>query len=245
VKPPAFQCYADDLLSGTADMTAEEFGVYWRLICHSWNKGGLPNDDRRLALMAGQCSGNAVAHAKTKFRLCEDGLLRNDRLEQVRNEQELYRKNQSDKANLRWKKHRETGKTGATEPHAAALPVDMPEGCSPSPSPSPMDNKREQALPEANVPSWDEVKRMAEMQAIPEKTARAFYDHYESKNLWRNRFGVMINVLPSLIIWNNNERTGKTNGNGYARNPRPAIDRNAGTANAGKAGEYAAAARVV
>ena len=173
MKPPAFQCYADDLLSGTADMTAEEFGVYWRLICHSWNKGGLPNDDRRLALMAGQCSGNAVAHAKTKFRLCEDGLLRNDRLEQVRNEQELYLKNQSDKANLRWKKHRETGKTGATEPHAAALPVDMPEGCSPSPSPSPMDNKREQALPEANVPSWDEVKRMAEMQAIPEKTARA------------------------------------------------------------------------
>lgn len=130
MRPPAFQCYADDLLAGTAEMTAEEFGVYWRLICHSWNKGGLPNDDQRLALMAGQCSGTAVAYAKTKFEVGEDGLLRNPRLEKVRQEQENYSKMQSEKAHLRWDTIKKNG-------HAAAYAPAQPKQCSPSPSPSP------------------------------------------------------------------------------------------------------------
>jgi uncharacterized protein YdaU (DUF1376 family) len=136
MKPPAFQCYADDLLAGTADMTAEEFGVYWRLICHSWNKGGLPNDDQRLALLAGQCSGNAVAYAKTKFEIGEDGLLRNARLEKVRSEQQNYSKMQSDKAHLRWDTQH-LKKNGASKADAVALPEHVPHLCSPSPTPSP------------------------------------------------------------------------------------------------------------
>jgi uncharacterized protein YdaU (DUF1376 family) len=136
MKPPAFQCYADDLLAGTADMTAEEFGVYWRLICHSWNKGGLPNDDTRLALLAGQCSGNAVAYAKTKFDIGADGLLRNARLEKVRLEQQNYSKMQSDKAHLRWDTQH-LKKNGTSKTDAVALPEHVPQTCSPSPTPSP------------------------------------------------------------------------------------------------------------
>ena len=97
----------------------------------------------------------------------------------------------------------------------------------PEPKLETVKTEREPALPEANIPSWDEVKVMAEMAAIPEAVAKAFFDHYDSKNLWRNKHGIMINVRPSLLIWANNERQGKTNGK---LNP-PGVDRNAGTYN--------------
>lgn len=249
MKPPAFQCYADDLLAGTADMTAEEFGVYWRLVCHSWNKNGLPNDDYRLGLLAGQCQASAVALAKTKFVLGEDGLLRNPRLEKIRSEQVLYRQMQSEKAHLSWEKRRARQSDGPPSggglANGSAMPVHMPvhkpEICSPSPSPTPFQQQeREQPFPEANVPSWEEVKRMAEMHNITEAVARAFYDHNDSLNLWRNRHGVMTNVLNRLKIWDNNERQGKPNGNHNGHRARPGVDRNAGTANAGKAHLYGA-----
>lgn len=213
MKPPAFQCYADDLLAGTSDMTAEEFGVYWRLICHSWNKGGLPDDDSRLALMAGQCSGSAVAYAKTKFVLGPDGLLRNLRLETVRKDQENYRKMQSDKAHLRWDRQKQNG-------HAAADAPAQARQCSPSPSPTPVKTiERERHFPEAVVPKWDDVKRMADMQCITESVAREFFEHYDSKNLWANRHGTPVNVLGCLVVWNNNQKKINANPN---RNQNPA-----------------------
>jgi uncharacterized protein YdaU (DUF1376 family) len=135
MKPPAFQFYSDDFLGGTGEMTAEEVGAYIRLLCHQWNKGGLPNDDVRLSLMAGQCQASAIAHAKTKFRLCEDGQLRNERLETERDKQASYREKQAVNGAKRWH--------GNAKPHAVALPTHMPKGCSPSPSPSP--NKTQDA----------------------------------------------------------------------------------------------------
>lgn len=128
-KPPSFPLYADDFLSGTADMTAEEVGVYFRLLCHQWNKGSLPNDDARLSLMAGQCQASSLAHAKTKFRFCEDGALRNDRLEGERVKQAGFREKQAANGAKRWR--------GNAEPHAEPMPSLMPNVCPPVPVPSP------------------------------------------------------------------------------------------------------------
>ena len=210
-------------------MTAEEFGVYWRLVCHSWSKGGLPNDDHRLALMAGQCSGSAIAYAKAKFELCPDGLLRNPRLEKVRQEQLEYRKKQSENAKLGWSKRKPLLLTNGD---ATALPPQMGSQCSPSPTPSPKDKEREQGFPEVVVPSREEVKRMAEMHNIPPSVAEAFFDHYDSKNLWANRYGQPINVLNSLIVWNKNERNrprsagpnGSSAGGGAGERPRSVFE---------------------
>lgn len=220
---PAFQCYPDDLLAGTSEMTAEEFGVYWRLLCHSWNKDGLPNDDQRLALMAGQCSGSAVAYAKTKFYVAEDGRLRNARQEQVRKEQAEYRRKQSENAHLRWdrKKHHSNAIADAV-----ALPVDMPKRCSPPPPPSPSNRERAAHFPEAIVPTWDEVKTMADIQGVEESVARGFFEHYDSKNLWANKHGSPVNVRGCLTVWNNNQK--KIN----ASNRTNGKSRNEGTYNA-------------
>lgn len=122
MRPPAFQFYADDFLAGTSDMTTEEVGAYIRLLCHQWNKGGIPNDPERIALMSG---GIAKPHAVAKFRLCEDGMLRNARLERERDKQTKYREKQAVNGAKRW--------VGNAKPHAK----DEPNACSPSPSPSP------------------------------------------------------------------------------------------------------------
>ena len=235
MNPPAFQLYADDFLAGTSDMTAEEVGVYIRLLCHSWNKNGLENDEKRLGLLAGQCHGIAAAEALQvlgrKFELAPDGKWRNARQEVTRQNLILYREKQAQKAHLRWDR---AGRVAGPKTDAVAQPGDMPRECSPSPSPSPLQERErtpapERHFPEAVIPNWAEVKQMAEMSAIPESIAREFFDHYEANNLWANKHGAPVNVRGSLIVWFN--RSKKINGN-RSQPHRQSPDRNAGTFNA-------------
>lgn len=97
MKPsPAFQFYPQDFLVGTADLTAEEVGGYIRLLCYQWAKGSIPNDDRKLSQLAGITDGLSMGNVSVKFRLCEDGQKRNDRLEEVRLQQDQYRQKQAE-----------------------------------------------------------------------------------------------------------------------------------------------------
>ena len=144
MKPPAFQFYPSDFLSSTSEMTAEEVGVHIRLLCHQWIKGGLPNDDGRLMSMAGQCQASSVAYAKTRFGLCDDGQLRHPRLEAERSKQEAFREKQAINGAKRWPEHAKPNPKPNPKPHAkphakrngVAMPMDMPNACSLSPSPS-------------------------------------------------------------------------------------------------------------
>ena len=216
MNPPAFQLYADDFLAGTADMTAEEVGVYMRLLCHSWNKMGLENDEKRLGILVGICHGNATACANEvlarKFELGADLRWRNARQEKTRKEQENYRKTQSNNAHLRWSRVKMITSPDPSAGDAVASAVAMPLECSPSPTPTPIKTEREQHLPEANVPTWAEVKAYASMDVIAETVAREFYDHYDSKNLWCNQYGHAVNVRGCLKVWANKERKMVANG---------------------------------
>lgn len=102
-KSPAFQLYAAQFLAGTADMTAEEVGAYIRLLCQQWLKGGLPDDESRLSVMAG-CTSNALAFVLHKFSTCEDGELRNEKLESVRADREKFVASRAGNARKRWEK---------------------------------------------------------------------------------------------------------------------------------------------
>lgn len=169
MKPPAFQFYPEDFLGGTSDMTSEEVGAYIRLLCNQWSKGGLPADDVRLAIMAGQCQASSLAKAKTKFRICEDGLLRNERMEAERLKQSQFREKQALNGSKRW--------LGNAKPDALALPGHLPNACSPSPSPSPNKKERGTFVP----PTHDEVMEQAGIIGLPESEARKFIPFYESK----------------------------------------------------------------
>ncbi len=143
-KAPAFQFYADDFLAGTSDMSAEEVGGYIRLLCHQWTKGGIPNDQERAARMAGLMGSPSIGYVLAKFSPCDDGMLRNTRLEQVRDQQTAFKAKQavSGKAGAekRWKKcpndSDPNGEPIAT-PMATPMAERWPEDSSPSPTPTP------------------------------------------------------------------------------------------------------------
>lgn len=102
-KSPAFQFYAENFLGGTAEMTAEEVGVYIRLLCHQWHKNGLPNDDKKLIQLSGG-KKKAIEEVRKKFKVSDDGLLRNERLELTRQQQDDYREKRRKNAEARWSK---------------------------------------------------------------------------------------------------------------------------------------------
>jgi uncharacterized protein YdaU (DUF1376 family) len=143
-KAPAFQFYADNFLAGTADMTAEEVGGYVRLLCHQWTKGGIPNDEDRAGRMAGLMGSPSLRYVLAKFSPCDDGMLRNERMERIRSESEAHKAKQSASgrkgAEKRWSKWLNDGDpNGDPNGVAMATPIanEWPNDSSPSPSPSP------------------------------------------------------------------------------------------------------------
>lgn len=91
--PPSFQFYPDDFIAGTINMSDDEKGLYITLLSAQWNLGSLPDDDVELALYS---RGNpnlskALTRVRQKFQVCDDGRLRNRRLEEVRRKTEEFK----------------------------------------------------------------------------------------------------------------------------------------------------------
>jgi uncharacterized protein YdaU (DUF1376 family) len=153
-KAPAFQLYTDDFLAGTLEMSQEEVGQFIRLLCHQWNRGSIPVETEKQQRLTGGCVSVDVL---VKFRLCEDGLLRNERLETVRSEKDRYLQQQSQKG----RKSAELRKLASTavqpdtqpESNSGSTTVEIrlqPKVNSPSPIPTP--NKKDTAAPKS---PWD------------------------------------------------------------------------------------------
>ena len=116
---PAFQFYVQDFLTGTMHLSAEEVGAYMLLLCHQWDKGALPSSDRELLRIA-RTKMKVLEVVKGKFVRCDDGLLRNLRMEKEREKQASYKevmKKRGEKgADKRWHKH--------SSSNAQAMPAD-------------------------------------------------------------------------------------------------------------------------
>ena len=135
---------------GTVDLSPEAVGIYIRLLCYQWEKGSVPTDPETLARIAG-CTSNACASIMHKFCICKDGTsMKNARLEEVRQKQELFREKRVKAANARW--------SGINDDaHAYAHAMHKP--CSPSPTPSSKDNTvaaMPLPVPDWLKSSWDE-----------------------------------------------------------------------------------------
>lgn len=90
-----FPIYVNDFIIGTIGMTTEEVGGYLKLLFVQWDKGGLPDDNAQLLKLAGVKLKSLQSILK-KFNKCEDGQLRNGKLERVREEVAAkYAKNRS------------------------------------------------------------------------------------------------------------------------------------------------------
>lgn len=82
-----FPFYAGDFVRDTGHLSACEVGAYLRLLCASWSTGGLPDDDARLARLAGMTPdewARAALMVRPFWTKGDDGLLRQGRLERER-----------------------------------------------------------------------------------------------------------------------------------------------------------------
>jgi len=115
-------------------MSTEQVGAYVFLLCHSWNIGGLPNDDRVLAHLAriplelwNEWNELEANNVKAQFyRDDETGLLHNKKLERVRSELGKFKKKLS-----------EAGKRGAKKRWDDNSQANGHPNGSPSPTPTP------------------------------------------------------------------------------------------------------------
>ena len=92
------------------------------------------------------------------------------------------------------------------------------------------------------IPTLDEVKLTASMMGILESSAIGFWEWHEINNAWRKN-GTLIKWRLKLPKWASNDKEFKTNGKRIGNSQT--VDRNQGTANAGKANQYANLGRLV
>ena len=153
-KSPAFQFYANDFLSdaNVVVMSLQERGAYITLICYCWQQGGLPND---VAYLARLCGVPVTAFRRfwpaveRCFRATDDGRLAHPKLDRIRQDQNDYRRRQSDASRKRWDKPQpSTGNPTASERDIP--PSSRRESSSSSSSIFDLRKKEKQASPSAD-----------------------------------------------------------------------------------------------
>lgn len=92
---------------------------------------------------------------------------------------------------------------------------------------------------EAVIPTLAEVQTYGELHGVPQDTAKRFFDHHNDNNLWLNQHGRLIRWQTKLTNWATNDRTTQNTHATHPRNRNASPDRNAGTLNEGRAGDYA------
>lgn len=105
---------------------------------------------------------------------------------------------------------------GASDPGSAILTLPglangrpgPPANGTGHPSVDPQPRNPPNASPDAAIPTLIEVLTFASARGIPEATARAFFDHYEGNQLWRNRHDRIINWRHKLGAWAAHDRGG-------------------------------------
>jgi uncharacterized protein YdaU (DUF1376 family) len=111
-KSPAFQLYAADFLTDTQSMSAQELGVYFRLMCSQWINKGVPVDAQKLSRLAGvsvkvfKKIWPEIEHKFTEKEVDGVVVLINERLEESRADKEKYIESQSLKGKISADKRR-------------------------------------------------------------------------------------------------------------------------------------------
>ena len=92
-KPPAFQFYAQDFLTGVIYLTNEEIGIYIKMLCKQWTDGQIPK--KRLGFLVGSDWDNLSDELKSKFQDKGDYLV-NERLEKEREKKVVFMEKQKE-----------------------------------------------------------------------------------------------------------------------------------------------------
>lgn len=178
-------------------MTNEEVGAFIRLLCIQWTKGGIPNDTDRISRMAGAIDGPSLGYVLAKFRLCEDGQLKNDTMEEIRAAQSKFRQSQAEK-----------GKKGALKRwkdspcHTPAI-VPAIAGPMANASPTSTSTSTEYIREKFKKPTMEELKLHGAKIGLPDGECEKFFHFYESKG-WMVGKSKMKSWQSSMINWRKN-----------------------------------------
>lgn len=104
-RPPSFDFYPEDFLAGTMHLHPVCIGIYIRLLCFQWSHGAIPTDQRQLMQVTGAMPSELeeyLSQVLSKFDKCEDGALRNARLERERARKTAVSQQRANAAGARW-----------------------------------------------------------------------------------------------------------------------------------------------
>lgn len=101
-KNPIFPLYYNDIDRTCRTWTDEEYGCYVRLLVEQWDKGGIPTDPERRNRLATSAAKH-WALIGPKFEQSGD-VLKNPRLEEIREEKKKHKEKQRDTALKRYQK---------------------------------------------------------------------------------------------------------------------------------------------
>ena len=103
MKDPAVLFFINDWLTSTSEMDADCRGWYLNLILHNYDKGDLPNDIEKLAVLSGvkfsefERFKQVFEHVlRQKFELKIDGRLCNSKTQNILKSRELFKEKRSD-----------------------------------------------------------------------------------------------------------------------------------------------------
>ncbi len=154
-KSPAFRFYSADFVMDTQSWTAEEVGVYVRLLCSEWVNGSIPPMPDADSTANGTANGTAIAEPMAsvkrapnrlaliagvsedtlrlvwrqvgeKFSKGENGNLVNARLEHEREMQAAYRDGKSNAGKTGAEKRWNSSRTGLTDSRANGKRIAQP-----------------------------------------------------------------------------------------------------------------------
>lgn len=111
-------------------MSDEDVGIYIKMLAFQWDRGGLPNCPKSIKNIINSKRKPSELVMK-KFKLCDDGSIKNDRLEKERQKQISFRESRSDNAKRRWEKD---AKTDARASGSTCKNDALQSSSSPSPS---------------------------------------------------------------------------------------------------------------
>jgi uncharacterized protein YdaU (DUF1376 family) len=202
LKAPAFQLYSNDFLVDTLDWSIEEMGIYTRLLFYQWTNGSLPDDEKRLARIAGCGTNKFIANSKkvlSKFVKSSEGFLQNERMELTRQQQSQFIESQREKGKKRAAKRWE-GHIATAIPRLQ--PEDKPKNGSSSSTSSSIKNNKKNII---GIPPKTEDVRGYCSERNNGINAEQFFDYYESRG-WMIGKNKMKDWKAAIRTWERNNK---------------------------------------
>lgn len=175
--------------------SAEETGAYIRLLIYQWDKGGIPDDAKKISAIAG-VKYSKLKDVLSKFSPAEGGKLANERLEFERESVSGYFARQAQNASKGGRPRKTHGKPTENPRETHGI-----NSGNPNVSHIDIDREEENTVVDTQYPLWFEMFRRVAGPHIDNETLRVEIAKFRNKypNNHPNRSGGLVNTWVGRI----------------------------------------------